>query len=169
MKLMPISAYETIGRLDALDFQEFHSPSVIDEIHIKLKDASRVVRDRVRRRSSDARFWGSLDSLQQNAAEQITRGFNLIVNGVGMKCQTFQKVYGRSDPDKDMKVMKAYHEWARDCIRKGINVNYILAILVEGQTCYSVDDKLHKRKGTTKANLVLGLEAYIACRHWQRR
>lgn len=168
MELRAIGPYETIGRLDALDFQELHSPSVIDEIHIKLKDATRIVRERVRRRGSDARLWGSLDSLQSSAAEQISKGFNLITNGVGVKCQTFEKTYGRSDPDKQIIAMQAYHEWGRRCSNLGVNVNWILEILVEGRTCSNIDMRFNKRKGTAKLNLLSGLDEYVKQRRWNK-
>lgn len=168
MLLRQISASETIGRIDALDFQEYHSPTVIDEIMIKYPDAARPVRERARRRASDARLWGSLDALEQRAAEDITRGYNLITNGVGVKCQTFEKVYGRGDPDKDVRTMQDYHKWGRKCIAHGLSVNAVLNVLVEGRSCSEVDRQMLRRNGFSKENLNDALSIYIKLKGWDK-
>lgn len=169
MFLQALRNHETLGLVDSLDYQERHSPTLIEEIKIKVPGGERVTRERVRRRSADAAMWGGVNSTQASAAECIATGFQIITNGLSARGQLFEKRYGRGDPGKSEELLRYYHKWASLCVREGVNVDMLLELIVSGRGYWETDRLYGRRRGTAKENFLNGLRVYIRLRRWKER
>jgi hypothetical protein len=166
VKLKPLSSFEVLCPDEPIDYQEQHSPTVIDEIKIKLKDASRVTRERIRRRRTDAQLWGSFSELETQAAERIAWGFNIITEGVGYKGQSFERKYGSGDPLKAVSASQDYTQWVLRCQSAGVNIDWVLKVLVEGASPRAIDRQNRRQSGACRENLLAGLGVYIRLKRW---
>lgn len=157
-----IQPMETLGMLDALDFQELRSPT---EIHlIKYSEyGQRSENIPVRRRVLDIQLWRNLSVEQQHAAERIERAFKMICAGLGAKGQTFgEALGGRSLKNTGDHLLTAYVAWTKECARLGLPVKLALGILVEGRTIVSYAAERRCRRAIVKQLFEQLLDAYCA-------
>ena len=163
--LRPIAARETLGRVDALEWQEPGLPTSIEEIQIKAPDGTRITRERVRRRFVDAQLWDAMTPVQQQAAERIAAGFKVVTSGLGARGQNFAAVRGRSTSlDAGEQLLIDYRNWANACAPGAATI--ALEILISGRSCRSVDGSIHKKNGTAKKVLFGALDAMVLLKRW---
>lgn len=160
--LAQVQPMETLGMLDAIDFQELSSPTKIDTITI-YDHGQRPRTQPVRRRVLDIQLWRNLSHDQQTAAEKIEAGFKLICAGLGSKGQTFSPLRGGSSlSGRGEHLLLCYGRWTHECERLSLPVNLALGVLVEGRTIISYAREYRCRAAVAKQLFAQLLDAYCA-------
>lgn len=154
--------------LDALHWQERHSPTETIEVRIT-SERSKV---QTRRRKQDARLYDGLTSHQIKAMENIDAGFRALTQGGGMSKMRFEaRIPAGDSPAPGQRhdwLERTYMEWHRQTqIEGGINGAAVLDIVVFGKGTGAVDKLRKKRKGWARENLIEeGLKLYCKICGW---
>lgn len=139
------------------DFQEKHSPTT------KL---SRNTKSRI----TDIRLWNCMTSPQQDAAFEIAASFETLTKGIGYSSVNFEKIPGSKSSynisELHAELINIYMQWGRKCIKRNISHSMIIDILCYGLSCSRSDRERRIRKGSSKNNLLGGLEVYCELRGW---
>ncbi len=149
------------------DFQENHSPT--EKSSIMLPNSKKP--ETRQRRIVDNRLWNSMSTIQQNAAIAISVSFEMMDSGIGYSTCNWERTQGSTNPDhnasdRHIKMIEAYTRWANKCLSKKISHTMILDVLCFGKSCRSIDTARRIRNGTTKNNLMKGLDLFCAMKGW---
>lgn len=147
----------TNKNLTPYDFQEKHSPTT-------------KIKNNLKARITDIRLWNSISSAQQDAALEIASSFETLTKGIGYISVNWNKIPGTKTSynisELHAELINIYMQWGKKCIKQNISHSMIIDILCYGLSCSASDKQRRIRKGSSKINLIEGLEVYCKMRGW---
>jgi hypothetical protein len=162
---------KTVEKLpeDALEWQEFHSPTEAVEITISL--ATRRVKESCRRRKADARVWNAMSPDQELAAERILKGFLLCGGAIGCRTMPYnlsltsgsmssEEGFDTQYIQMQVEIANRYREWTLTAQKGKISVGDIVGYLSGLDTLNDLDKFNRVREGTARKNLFEGIDLY---------
>lgn len=121
----------------------------------------------------DKRVKKSMSMAQLDAHNCIGCALEIITAGIGVKTNKFEFGGGAGPEDEEhtWKIAKIekYQNWAREALKKGIDVGAVASIICFGDSCRDVERTRHKRNGWAKKNLFTALDLYAALLGWKSK
>ncbi|MDD9901564.1 MAG: hypothetical protein OXT65_11330 [Alphaproteobacteria bacterium] len=154
------------GKKTPHDFQEAQAPS--ETVTVRLS-ATRQ-QDTSRRRIVDARLWAAFSPAQQDAALHIAAAYEALGRGLGFTTSDWQRIPstgGGNASEFHARQIKRYIAWTKECHREKIRHAMIVDILVFGLSLGESDKSRRVRKGTSRQNLLDGLDLYCKINGWR--
>lgn len=146
--------------LDALDWQERHSPTARSEV--LLRGARQPIG--VRRRICDIRLWDGLDQPQQEALLTLAHIVEVIAGGCRMRGMKLgQRVQGGAgQPDLASIEFDRWCRWSRDARQQGIDHDVLMRLIVDGASLRAIETARGVAKhGWARQHLVAALDLWI--------
>lgn len=158
--------------LEPVDWQERHSPTVEYTVRgdVRVDGTLKVRREVIgvaRRRHSDARLFDSLGEQQQKAMQEIERAHKHHVRGLGVQARRYDVMVspGVFDLDAVEDLLSQYMQWREESVGKGIDVEAVMSIVVDGFYPRTVDRARQRRHGWARDQLDRALDLWI---NWKR-
>jgi len=146
--------------------QEKHSPT--EPVVVRLS-ASRETQT-AQRRLVDARLWDAMTPQQQNAACIIAFAFETMGKGLGYVSSNWQRIPGchtaSNAGEAHGRLIQDYILWSTACAKAKISHAMVIDVLCFGFSCRMIDRDRRQTAGTTRRNLMEGLDLYCKMRGW---
>ena len=137
---------------------------------VSLRLTSARTETRCQRRIVDARLWEAMTAQQQQAALQIALAFETMGKGLGYAQSNWQRIPGARSrenvADAHARLIGFYIDWTKACHREKISHSMVIDVLAFGFSCSLIDRDRKVRTGTTRGNLMAGLDLYVLMRGW---
>ena len=148
------------------DFQERNAPT--ETVSVKL--SSKRYAQKGQRRIVEARLWESLTPSQQDAALEISFAFETMSRGMGYAASNWQRIPGGRGAggllEAQARLVNVYIEWTKECHKNKVSHSMIADVLVFGFPPSMLDCDRRVRKGTSRQNLIDGLDLYCKLKGW---
>jgi hypothetical protein len=146
--------------------QERHSPTQASLIRLTPERHAQ----NNQRRIVDARLWEAMTPMQQDAAIEIALGCESMGRGMGFAQTDLQRIPGSRGQNNvgefHGRLINTYIEWTKLCHRRKVSHAMILDVLVFGIPLAQCDRDRRVRKGSSRKNLLDGLNLYCEIRRW---
>ncbi len=124
------------------------------------------------RRQVDARLWDKFDDLQSEAALELYAAWKGITVGVGVSISDPSRLPGHGSAaagvDYNVGLRKAYRDWQRLCIDRGIKWEASRDVFCHGRTMLECELENGKRHGWTLAEIIRALDVWCIVRNWKQ-
>lgn len=151
--------------MDALEYQEAHSPTVLVENVVSHQGRGRT-KIAYRRRAADERLWSGLNSDEQRAAEELGRVWHYITAGMTAKAQQYERLdRGQaSAQDIAVRLVATYRRWRARL--KPVERSACIAVLFESMSIREAAKAYRRDNGWPRANIGKCLDRWIEIRGW---
>lgn len=150
--------------LDALDYQELHSPTVEVENVVSLQ--GRRTKVAYRRRAAEERLWSGLNSDEQRAADELGRVWQYITAGMTAKAQQYERLdRGQAlTGDIAVQLVTTYRRWRMRLAP--VERSACIAVLFEGLSVTDAAKAYGRASAWPRANIGKCLDRWIEIRGW---